>query len=53
MIAGWSYLYLPETLNRPLPYSVDDVVNWPRSLTKEEKIEVKKSLKPTKSFNKQ
>jgi len=35
-------LYVPETLNRPLPNSIDDVVKWPRSLSKEEKKRVKK-----------
>lgn len=35
-------LYVPETLNRPLPNSIDDVVKWPRSLSKQEKKRVKK-----------
>ena len=35
-------LYVPETLNRPLPNSIDDVVKWPRSLSKEEKKDAKK-----------
>jgi hypothetical protein len=35
-------LYVPETLNRPLPNSIEDVVKWPRSLSKEEKKRVKK-----------
>ena len=35
-------LYVPETLNRPLPNSIDDIVKWPRSLSKEEKKVVHK-----------
>ena len=35
-------LYVPETLNRPLPNSIDDIVKWPRSLSKQEKKRVKK-----------
>ncbi len=40
IICGLISLYVPETLNRPLPYSVGDVVKWPRSLTSEEKYAV-------------
>lgn len=36
MLCGIVSLYVPETLNRPLPNSVDDVVKWPRSLNPEE-----------------
>ena len=35
-------LYVPETLNRPLPNSIDDIVKWPRSLSKQEKKVVRK-----------
>lgn len=39
---GMISLYVPETLNRPLPNSIDDIVKWPRSLSKEEKRIVRK-----------
>lgn len=41
IICGVVSLYIPETLNRPLPNSVSEVVKWPRSLTREEKKAVK------------
>lgn len=41
IICGVISLYIPETLNRPLPNSVSEVVKWPRSLTREEKKAVK------------
>jgi MFS family permease len=36
IICGLVYLYLPETLNRSLPNSIEDVVKWPRTLSSEE-----------------
>jgi hypothetical protein len=36
ILCGILSLYVPETLNRPLPNSIDDVCKWPRSLTPEE-----------------
>lgn len=39
---GLIALYVPETLNRPLPNSIDDVVHWSLSLSKEEKRKVRK-----------
>lgn len=35
-------LYVPETLNRPLPNSIEDIVKWPRSLSKQERKLVRK-----------
>ncbi len=36
ILCGVLSLYVPETLNRPLPNSIEDVCKWPRSLTPEE-----------------
>lgn len=36
ILCGIISLYVPETLNRPLPNSIEDVVKWPRNLTEEE-----------------
>jgi len=36
VICGFISLYVPETLNRPLPNSIEDVLKWPRTLTAEE-----------------
>ena len=36
IFCGILSLYVPETLNRPLPNSIEDVCKWPRSLTPEE-----------------
>ncbi|CAF1005000.1 unnamed protein product [Brachionus calyciflorus] len=36
IFCGLISLYVPETLNRSLPNSIDDVLKWPRSLTKDE-----------------
>ncbi len=37
IICGLISFYVPETLNRPLPNCIDDVVKWPRTLTEQEK----------------
>jgi len=37
IICGLISFYVPETLNRPLPNSIDDVIKWPRTLTEQEK----------------
>lgn len=42
MLCGIVSLYVPETLNRPLPNSVDDVCKWPRSLNHEERKTVRR-----------
>jgi MFS family permease len=42
MSCGLIALYVPETLNRPLPNSIDDVVHWSLSLSSEEKRQVRK-----------
>jgi hypothetical protein len=36
IVCGILSLYVPETLNRPLPNSIDDVCRWPRDLTSDE-----------------
>jgi len=36
VVCGFLALYVPETLNRPLPNSIEDVLKWPRTLTEEE-----------------
>jgi len=36
VICGFISLYVPETLNRPLPNSIEDVLKWPRTLTPQE-----------------
>ena len=36
VVCGFISLYVPETLNRPLPNSIEDVLKWPRTLTEEE-----------------
>ena len=36
VVCGFISLYVPETLNRPLPNSIEDVIKWPRTLTEEE-----------------
>lgn len=36
ILCGLISLYVPETLNRPLPNSIEDVVKWPRSLNSDE-----------------
>ncbi len=52
IICGLISFYVPETLNRPLPNCIDDVVKWPRTLTEQEKKVVdemnKKELKKIK-----
>ena len=37
LVAGGLTLLLPETLGRPLPLTVEEVENWTRTLTPEEK----------------
>lgn len=37
ILCGCVCLYVPETLNRPLPNSIEDVLKWPRGLTDEER----------------
>ncbi len=49
ILCGLLSLYVPETLNRPLPNSIDDVVKWPRNLTRDEWHQVKELNK--KEFN--
>jgi len=36
VVCGFISLYVPETLNRPLPNSIEDVLKWPRTLTADE-----------------
>jgi hypothetical protein len=36
---------VPETLNRPLPNSIEDVLKWPRHLTTDEKELIKETYK--------
>lgn len=36
ILCGLISLYVPETLNRPLPNSIEDVVSWPRTLSADE-----------------
>ena len=54
IICGFISLYVPETLNRPLPNSVEDVVKWQRTLTDDEWKAVnqlnKKELNKIKKF---
>ena len=45
IICGYTCLYVPETLNRPLPNSVEDVLKWSRDLTPEEWKIVKENTK--------
>ena len=40
VVCGFISLYVPETLNRPLPNSIEDVIKWPRTLTEEEWLAV-------------
>jgi hypothetical protein len=42
IVCGLCSLYVPETLNRPLPNSISDVVSWPRTLSDNERTEVNK-----------
>ena len=53
ILCGVVSLYIPETLNRPLPNSIDDVVKWPRKLSKEESKMVKELNKKEFDFVKQ
>ncbi|CAH1796213.1 unnamed protein product [Owenia fusiformis] len=41
LISAFLGILLPETLNRPLPMTFDEVVAWKRSLSKEEKQKLK------------
>lgn len=57
LIAAVLTLFLPETLNRPLPQSIEEVENWTRTLTKQEKMKAKalkgeKMEEEMKEFNK-
>ena len=38
-------MYVPETLNRPMPNSIEDILTWSRDLTPEEWELVKKNTK--------
>ncbi len=51
LLAGALTLYLPETLNRALPQTIEEVENWSRTLTSEEK-ERAKELRDNKKRNK-
>jgi MFS family permease len=53
ILCGIVSLYIPETLNRPLPNSIDDVVKWPKKLSKEESKIVKELNKKEFDFVKQ
>ena len=44
---------MPETLNRPLPNSIEDVLNWSRDLTPEEWRVVKQNSKINCNCNNQ
>ena len=40
IVCGFLSLYVPETLNRPLPNSIEDIIKWPRTLSSEEKNKI-------------
>ncbi len=42
IVAAVLALYLPETLHRALPLTIEEVERWPRHLTKDEKEGAKK-----------
>jgi hypothetical protein len=45
IVCGFICLYVPETLNRPMPNSIEDILKWSRDLTPEEWEFVKKNSK--------
>ena len=38
------FLYCPETVGRGLPKTSQEILQWPRTLTKEEALRVKKDM---------
>ena len=41
IIGGFCAFFLPETVGRNLPLTVEEIASWTRTLTKEEKAEFK------------
>ncbi len=51
IICGFTGLYVPETLNRPLPNSIEDVLKWTRTLSKDEWKEARKNKQFSNNVN--